>query len=136
MLKMPTADIFNGKCVSRNVLDMLAEKWALLVIHSLSQGPKRTGELRRHIDGISEKMLIQTLRSLERHGFVSRCSYPEVPPRVDYTLTPLGVRLSGLVRALDDWVEGHTAEILAAQRAFDGQKGEPSQSQSIAPKAG
>ena len=124
---MPQADIFNAQCVSRNVLDLLAEKWVLLVVHSLSQGPKRTGDLRRHVDGISEKMLIQTLRNLERHGFVSRHAYPEVPPRVDYTLTVLGERLSGLVRALDDWVEGNIGDILAAQRAFDAQKGETTQ---------
>ncbi len=133
---MPAADIFNGQCVSRNVLDMLAEKWVLLVVHSLSQGPKRTGELRRHVDGISEKMLIQTLRTLERYGFVARHVYPEVPPRVDYTLTPLGVRLSGLVRALDEWVEGNIPEILAAQRAFDGEKSERAQRQSDGPEAG
>lgn len=118
---MPTADVFNSQCVSRNVLDLLAEKWSLLVIHSLSLGPKRTGELRRHVDGVSEKMLIQTLRSLERHGFVSRHVFNEVPPRVEYSLTPLGRRLSGLVKALDDWVEGNCAEILAAQQAFDAQ---------------
>lgn len=124
---MPQADVFNAQCLSRNVLELLAEKWALLVIHSLSRGPKRTGDLRRHVDGISEKMLIQTLRNLERHGFVSRHAYPEVPPRVVYTLTPLGARLSGLVRAFDEWVEGNIGDILAAQAAFDAQKTEPPQ---------
>lgn len=119
---MLKADIFNSRCASRDVLDLLAEKWVLLVVHSLSQGPKRTGELRRHVDGVSEKMLIQSLRNLERHGFVSRRAFAEVPPRVEYALTPLGERLSGLVKALDDWVEGHCGEILAAQRAFDAQK--------------
>jgi DNA-binding HxlR family transcriptional regulator len=119
---MLKADVFNAQCASRNVIDLLAEKWVLLVIHSLSQSPKRTGELRRHIDGISEKMLIQTLRSLERHGFVYRQSFAEVPPRVAYGLTPLGQRLSELVLALDLWVEGNCAEILAAQTTFDGLK--------------
>ena len=119
---MLKADIFNSRCASRDVLDLLAEKWVLLVVHSLSQGPKRTGELRRHVDGVSEKMLIQSLRNLERHGFVSRRAFAEVPPRVEYALTPLGERLSGLVKALDDWVEGHCGKILAAQRAFDAQK--------------
>ena len=113
------ADLFQAQCLSRNVLDLLAEKWALLIIHSLSDCPKRTAELRRHIDGISEKMLIQTLRSLERHGFVARRAYPEVPPRVEYSLTLLGDRLSELVKALDTWVEENLGEIIAAQRAFD-----------------
>jgi DNA-binding HxlR family transcriptional regulator len=112
-------DVFRSKCLSRQVLDLLAEKWALLVIHSLAENPKRTAELRRHIDGISEKMLVQTLRRLERHGFVARRAYAEVPPRVDYRLTPLGNRLSDLVRALDGWVEENLNEIIAAQQAFD-----------------
>jgi len=121
---MIKADIFNAQCASRSIVDLLAEKWSLLVIHSLAQSPKRTSDLRRHVDGISEKMLIQTLRSLERHGFVSRRAFPEVPPRVEYALTPLGDRLSQLVRALDDWVEDNCHEILTAQLAFDAQKGE------------
>jgi DNA-binding HxlR family transcriptional regulator len=112
-------NVFNGNCLSRLVLDLLAEKWALLIVHSLSQSPKRTAELRRHIDGISEKMLIQTLRNLQRHGFVERRAFAEVPPRVEYRLSPLGQRLSGLVRALDDWVEDNYAEIIKAQQAFD-----------------
>ncbi len=122
---MLKADVFSARCASRNVIGLLAEKWSLLVIHSLSDSSKRTGDLRRHVDGISEKMLIQTLRSLERHGFVYRIAYPEVPPRVEYGLTPLGQRLSELVRALDKWVEGNCHEIMAAQRAFDAEKTEP-----------
>ena len=117
---MLQADVFNANCASRQIIDLLAEKWVLLVIHSLSHGAKRTSELRRHVDGISEKMLIQTLRSLERHGFVARHSFAEVPPRVEYCLTPLGHQLSGLVRALDDWVEGNMAAIMTARTAFDG----------------
>ena len=116
---MPKGNLFKAKCLSRVVFDLLAEKWALLIIHSLSQGEKRTAELRRHIEGISEKMLIQTLRSLERHGFVARKAFAEVPPRVVYSLTPLGQRLSGLVKALDTWVEDNFTEIIAAQTSFD-----------------
>ncbi len=116
---MSKGNLFNGKCLSRLVLDLLAEKWALLIVHSLSQTPKRTAELRRHIDGISEKMLIQTLRNLQRHGFVERRAFPEVPPRVEYRLSTLGLRLSSLVRALDNWVEDNYAEIIEAQQAFD-----------------
>ena len=117
---MPKPDLFNSGCPSRDVLDMLAQKWSLLILHSLVEGPMRTAELRRRVDGISEKMLIQTLRGLERSGFVARRAYPEVPPRVEYRLTTLGASLSMLVRALDDWVEGHFLAIHKAQRAFDG----------------
>lgn len=114
-------DVFSAECRSREVLDMLAQKWSLLILHSLDEGPKRTAELRRHVDGISEKMLIQTLRGLERSGFVARRAYPEVPPRVEYRLTPLGTSLSGLVRALDDWVETNFTKIVKAEEAFDRQ---------------
>lgn len=106
-------DVFRADCPARAVLALLAEKWALLVIHALSERTYRTAELRRRIDGISEKMLIQTLRRLERHGLVARTSHAEVPPRVDYALTPLGQSLGSVVRALDQWVEAHTPEIEA-----------------------
>ncbi len=112
-------DVFKAACRSRLVLDLLGEKWALLILHSLADCPKRTSELRRHIDGISEKMLIQTVRDLERHGFVARTAFAEVPPRVEYRLTPLGQQLARLVRNLDRWVERNLFEILDAQQAFD-----------------
>ena len=112
-------NVFNAGCPSRAVLEVLAEKWALLLIHTLTGGPTRTSELRRRIDGISEKMLIQTLRRLERSGFVMRRSYPEVPPRVEYSLTPLGASLSEPITTLDRWVERHLDKIALAQRAFD-----------------
>ena len=112
-------DVFSPACPARSVLDILAEKWPLLLIHALSSGPARTGELRRRVGGISDKMLIQTLRRLERSGFVSRHAYPEVPPRVEYALTQLGASLSEPVKALDGWVEQNIATIGAAQRRFD-----------------
>jgi DNA-binding HxlR family transcriptional regulator len=116
-------DVFDADCPARAVLGMLAEKWALLLVHTLTDGPARTAELRRRIGGISEKMLIQTLRRLERNGFVARRAYPEVPPRVEYSLTPMGLSLSEPITALDRWVERHVTTIDAAQRAFD-QRGE------------
>ncbi len=82
-----------------------------MVIHALSERTYRTAELRRRIGGISEKMLIQALRRLEWHGLVARTSYPEVPPRVEYSLTPLGFSLGSVVRELDSWVEAHAIEI-------------------------
>jgi DNA-binding HxlR family transcriptional regulator len=120
---MQKADLFNARCRSREVLDMLAQKWSLLILHSLAGGPKRTAEIRRHVDGISEKMLIQTLRELERSGFVARRAFPEVPPRVEYRLTTLGTSLATLVRALDDWVEANFPAISRSQRAFDTRPG-------------
>lgn len=104
-------DVFLADCPARKVLALLAEKWALLVIHALSERSYRTAELRRRIGGVSEKMLIQALRRLEACGLVARTSYPEVPPRVEYALTPLGFSLSGVVRELDRWVEAHAFEI-------------------------
>lgn len=115
-------NVFSAGCRSRAVLDLLAGKWSLLLIHALISGPKRTAELRREVDGISEKMLIQTLRGLERHGFVARQAFAEVPPRVEYRLTSLGHALSGLVKALDDWVETNFARIAKAQETYDARK--------------
>lgn len=115
----PDANVFNAHCPARTVLELLAEKWALLLIHMLSRGPARTSELRRQIGGISEKMLIQTLRRLERNGLVTRRAYPEVPPRVEYALTPLGASLSGPIKQLDQWVERNLPDVAAARREFD-----------------
>ncbi|MGO4568766.1 winged helix-turn-helix transcriptional regulator [Rhizobium sp. 2YAF20] len=94
---------------------MLAEKWVLLILHALAAGPMRTGELRRCIEGISEKMLIQSLRALQDHGLVQRQSYGEVPPRVDYRLTEVGLSLSQIVKMMDGWVE-QNAQLLMASR--------------------
>lgn len=117
-----SGDVFSADCPARAILDVLAGKWALLLIHALIEGPARPSELRRRVGGISEKMLIQTLRLLERHGLVRRHSYAEVPPRVEYSLNELGVSLSELVSALDDWVERHASEIDGARRSFDGNR--------------
>ncbi len=116
-------NVFDPGCPSRAVLGVLAEKWALLLVHLLAGGPARTAELRRRIGGISDKMLIQTLRRLERNGFVTRRAYPEVPPRVEYSLTVLGASLSEPITALDRWVERHLQDIDIAQREFDRRMG-------------
>jgi DNA-binding HxlR family transcriptional regulator len=102
-----TSDVFKQGCPARDVLEVLASKWTLLIIHALASGPTRTGALRRRIEGISEKMLSQTLKELERRGLVKRNAYPEVPPRVDYELTPLGRSLREAVKALNSWAEQH-----------------------------
>jgi len=94
-----------AQCPARRLLDVLAEKWVLLIIRALIDGPMRTGELRRRVDGISEKMLIQSLRSLQDHGLVERRSYAEVPPRVDYRLTQTGISLRPIIKSLNAWAE-------------------------------
>jgi DNA-binding HxlR family transcriptional regulator len=106
-------DVFLPDCPARSVLVLLAEKWSMLILHALSEGTQRTGALRRRIGGISEKMLIQTLKRLESASLVTRISYAEVPPRVEYELTDLGWSLSPLVKALDHWVEQNAKTIIA-----------------------
>lgn len=107
------ANPYDMRCPSRDMLDLIGGKWAILILCCLQQGPVRTGSLMRQIGGISQKMLTQTLRDLERNGFVERISYPEVPPRVEYRLTHLGRSLSDLARTLEQWVVDHYELILA-----------------------
>ncbi|MGG2398604.1 winged helix-turn-helix transcriptional regulator [Pseudomonas sp. SH1-B] len=115
-----SGNVFSGVCPARHVLAVIADKWSLLLIHALAHGGTlRTAELRRRVEGISEKMLIQTIRRLERFGLVARRAYAEVPPRVEYSLTPLGHSLSEPIRAIDHWVERNVGEIVQAQLAFD-----------------
>ncbi|HTU66501.1 MAG TPA: helix-turn-helix domain-containing protein [Steroidobacteraceae bacterium] len=108
-------NIFSSACPSRRVMAVLAEKWTLLIVTTLAEGPKRTAEIRRCVDGISEKMLIQTLRKLEAYALVSRRSYPEVPPRVEYKLTPLGRSLARLAGLFGRWVERNVVTLLRAE---------------------
>jgi DNA-binding HxlR family transcriptional regulator len=112
-------NIYSDNCPSRRVLDRLADKWTVLIVAKLSEGTQRFGELRRAIEGISPKVLTQTLRSLERDGIVSRRMYATIPPKVEYSLTPLGHTLVGLVAAIRDWAEQHIDQVETAQRQFD-----------------
>lgn|SRR5215831_2273717 len=112
----PAANVFSAHCPSRRVLAVLAEKWTLLVVSQLAQGPMRTAEIRRSVEGVSEKMLIQTLRKLERYGLVSRRSYPQVPPRVEYRLTSLGRSLARLTKLFSRWVERNVIGLLEAEK--------------------
>ena len=116
-------NVFDLGCPSRAVLGALAEKWALLLVYLLANGPVRTAELRRRIGGISDKMPIQTVRRLERNGFVAHRAYPEVPPRVEYSVTVLGASLSEPITALDRWVERNLQDIGIAQRKFERRAG-------------
>lgn len=106
--------------VIREVLSRVGDKWSLLVIGVLHDGPRRFTELQRAVDGISHRMLTQTLRSLERDGLVSRQSFAEIPPRVEYTATPLGRSLSEPVLSLVGWAADNHRAILEARSAFDG----------------
>ena len=108
-----TASVMNAHCLSRVVLSRIADKWTALIIHVLATGTRRYAELQREIGGISQKMLTQTLRSLERDGLVARKVHPVVPPKVEYALTPLGRTLIEPLHALCRWSEKHLAELQA-----------------------
>ena len=97
--------MYEGQCPSRDALDRIGDKWASLIIGLLEDRTMRFSDLQRAIGGITQKMLTQTLRSLERDGLVKRTVYPEVPPRVEYALTPLGETLKPVIRALAAWGE-------------------------------
>jgi DNA-binding HxlR family transcriptional regulator len=104
---------------AREVLHRVGDKWSVLVIALLGDGPQRFSELRRSIEGISQRMLTLTLRGLERDGLVTRTVFPTIPPRVDYALTRLGRTLLEPVRALSAWAEKHRQEIQDARDKFD-----------------
>ena len=106
-------------CEIRELLDRLGDKWSLLVVELLGDGTRRFSQLRREIDGISQRMLTLTLRHLERDGLVRRTVYPVVPPRVDYELTPLGTTLLAAVEPLVAWTRVHRDEIAAARTTYD-----------------
>lgn len=113
-------DAFNAHCPSRRLLDTIGDKWASLVVVALGlHGPLRYSELSRRIDGVSQKMLTQTLRNLERDGLVSRTVTPSVPVRTDYELTPLGHSLLDTLRLLKEWAEAHMPEVDAARARYD-----------------
>jgi DNA-binding HxlR family transcriptional regulator len=105
------ADVFDPRCPSRTVLDLIGGRWTVLVIGALELGPRRFGQLERTAGGISAKVLTQVLRALERDGIVTRTLYPEVPPHTEYELTPLGRELIAPLAALRAWAEAHIEEI-------------------------
>ena len=113
-------DIYNPACPTRRVLSRIADKWTVLIIGSLAEGTRRFGELRREI-GASQKVLSQTLRALERDGLVTRRVYASVPPKVEYSLTPLARTLIDVVDEVRVWAESHIETVMAAQRAYDEQ---------------
>ena len=113
-------DIHSSDCKAVNtVLARIGDKWSVLIVALLGDGPKRFNEIKRLVGGISQRMLTLTLRGLERDGLVTRTVYPTVPPRVDYELTDLGRSLWTPVEALGAWARSNQAEIEAARRRFD-----------------
>jgi DNA-binding HxlR family transcriptional regulator len=112
-------------CPTRQLLDRIGDQWTVLVIGALAAGPLRYTDLERRIDGISEKMLTQTVRALERDGFVTRTVQPVVPPHVEYQLTDLGRSLQAPIASLASWATGHMSEVLAAREEYDHPKDAP-----------
>ena len=116
------AEAASSSCRSREILALVADKWSLLVIYTLgTQGTLRFSEVRRRVPAISQRMLTVTLRNLERDGLLTRAIFPEVPPRVEYTLTPLGATLLEIVTPLIVWADAHVPEIDAARARYDQQ---------------
>lgn len=108
-------DPYARDCPSRQLLDRIGDRWTVLVVGLLEDGPLRFSELSRRIDGISQKMLTQTLRALEADGLVLRTAFPEIPPRVEYELTPLGRSLLDPLHVLVAWATENMGEVQAAR---------------------
>jgi len=112
-------DPYDRNCPSRTILDRIGDRWTVLVVGSLTGGPMRFSELSRRIDGVSQKMLTQTLRGLERDGLVTRTVHAEVPPRVEYQLTATGRTLTEPLAALDAWARAHFDDVVRSREEYD-----------------
>ena len=110
-------NVLDQNCESRQALERIADKWTCLIVYALLDGPRRHGELKRMIEGISQKMLTQTLRSMEADGLVNRTVIDVIPPHVEYGLTPLGQTLSEPLVAICQWAMDHLPEMQAAREA-------------------
>lgn len=117
-------DVFDETCSARHALELVASKWSVLILSALGDGPARNAELLCRIGGISQKMLTQTLRDLERNGLISRCDFLTARPHVEYRLTPLGDSLSETLTALDRWAGHNFPALDAAREAFDAREEE------------
>ncbi|RKN51629.1 transcriptional regulator [Streptomyces klenkii] len=116
-------DAFLAQCPTRQLLDRIADKWVSLAVNALADGPQRYSRLSRRLASVSQKMLTQTLRNLERDGLVTRTVTPAVPVRVEYALTPLGQGLVPLMRAIKSWAEEHMDQVQHARAAYDRAEG-------------
>jgi len=115
---VPEWNPYNRNCPSRVLLDRIGDRWTVLVVGALSDGPLRFSELGVRVDGVSQKMLTQTLRGLEHDGLVQRTVTAAVPVRVDYELTDAGRTLSAPLKALEDWAKSHISSVLEAREQF------------------
>jgi DNA-binding HxlR family transcriptional regulator len=113
---------YAADCPTRKILDRVGDKWAVLILLLVRDDAMRFNALRRSIEGISQKMLSQVLKSLERDGLIRRRVFATVPVTVEYSITPLGKTLAGAVDPLRDWAESNLKEVLAAQRRYDSQR--------------
>ncbi|KFA90769.1 winged helix-turn-helix transcriptional regulator [Archangium violaceum] len=118
-------DLYAAACPSRGVLDHVTSRWGVLVLVALLEGTHRFSELRRKVAGVSEKMLAQTLHALEEDGFVVREVFPVIPPRVDYSLTPMGQEVASHIEALTDWIEDNLPRVFAARAQHVSRKSAP-----------
>jgi DNA-binding HxlR family transcriptional regulator len=112
-------DVYNGDCPTRQILDRIGDKWTALIIGLLDERTMRFSELQHSIGGISQKMLTQTLRNLERDGLVTRMIYAQVPPRVEYSLTEMGTTLAQPLAVIRQWAESNIGAVSAAQSQYD-----------------
>ena len=115
--RMLRGEVFSDQCPSREILKHVTNRWGGLVLVALLQGMHRFSDLRRKLSGVSEKMLAQTLQTLELDGFILRTAYPVVPPHVEYSLTPLGEELAKQLELLVDWIEINLPRILEAKKS-------------------
>lgn len=115
-------DVFARNCPSRPTFEHITGRWGSIALMALDDGPLRFGALRRRVEGVSEKMLSQTLQALERDGFVLRDVVTTIPPRVEYSLTPLGVEIASRIRDLIEFLEAQMPEVLQAQKRYDSVK--------------
>jgi DNA-binding HxlR family transcriptional regulator len=113
---------YSAECPTRRILDRVGDKWAVLILLLIRDEPMRFNALRRTIEGISQKMLSQVLKSLERDGLIKRRVFATVPVTVEYSITALGITLAAAVDPLRDWAEQNLKEVLAAQRRYDAQR--------------
>ncbi|MFC1420511.1 winged helix-turn-helix transcriptional regulator [Streptacidiphilus cavernicola] len=126
MSAIPPFTVYDKACPSRLVLEHVTSRWGVLALAALRERTYRFSELRRRIEGVSEKMLAQTLQTLERDGFVLRVAHPEIPPRVEYSLTGPGREAAELVVDLVQWVEQQMPQVIESQRQRDALRAEAS----------
>ena len=117
----PRPNPYAAACPTRLLLDRIGDKWTVLVLGLICENPRRFNALRREIEGLTQKMLAQTLRALERDGLITRTVLPTAPVSVEYAVTPLGLTLAATLEELQRWAREHIGEVLGAQRRYDGQ---------------